>query len=256
MITESTFHNLTFNHTVMKGLQFIIALLVGVASFAQRPKITGLGNFQIGKSTISIISALSKEYNVAVQETSNQLATSDEYNYNDTPSKILYLSKDANEGKLFSHSRYEPHGKIKVYYINNIRIADLIFHDVWLKFYNDTLYYIETDADEYIDSALTIKYGQPKIRQKAKTIQCSNAYRSIEYQEWTYFKSWDNSLKNIEATRVKSKKYDNDCKEYTLEYLTVYDTKKELLVFNEMRKAEKEAQAKRDKERSKALSDL
>lgn len=239
----------------MTRLPFIISVFFTSIAFAQKPKLIGIGKFQIGKTTTSIIGDLAKEYNIPIKETNDDLATIDEFNYNGL-SKILYISRDANEGKLMTHFKYVEHPLVKVYYLNNITIADLNFHDVWLKFYKDTLYYINTDRDEYIDSALTLKYGSPKLSKETKQISCSNAYRDFSHKEWTYYRTWSPLNSAICAYTTTGQYYDRDCKQQPIDYLMIYNTRKERLIEDQIAKAAKEAQTERDKERSKALSDL
>jgi hypothetical protein len=240
----------------MQRLFFVIAVISFSSSSAQTPKINGIGKFQIGKTTSSIITDLSNQYGLKINETSDNLATIDEFTYIDTPTKILFISKEANETKDFPHAKYLPLTQVKVFYLNNIQIAGLIFHNVFLQFYKDTLYHIEADSDDYIDSALELKYGPPKITQKKRIINCSNAYRNFEYEEFTLYRSWGNPGKHISAISVNSFYYNSKCEKENLHYLDIYDFKIEDKVNTQLNQSEKEKQVQRDKDKKKTITDL
>jgi hypothetical protein len=75
-----------------------------------------------------------------------------------------------------------------------------------------------------LDTALTLKYGNPKLSPKSKDIACSNAYRTFAYNESTYTKEWLNPARKITADLVYSVHYNSKCEKQYLNYFLLYNS--------------------------------
>ncbi|OQP51726.1 hypothetical protein A4H97_26300 [Niastella yeongjuensis] len=202
-----------------------MTVLLPVVTIAQTqsPKISGIGRFKIGFTTTTIIDELSKEFSSSITETNDIMATMTNY-YDENPTKILYISKEKNENAEFPHTYYLKHPKVKVYFLNNFLIPEVVvLHNIYLKFYNDTLYSLNCEGSELLDTALTLKYGNPKFTAKTKNIACSNAYRTFTYEEATYTKEWVNPSKKITADLVYSRYYNSKCEKQILNYFLLFN---------------------------------
>lgn len=235
---------------------FTLALILFITNnlFAQQ-KIEGIGKFKIGQTTPAIIKSLAAEFSLDIRETNDVLETMNS-DYSDNPTKIIYISKEQNEDKIYQHSRYVDHPKVKVYYINRITIADMVLTDVYLEFYRDTLYSLECHGFEELDTALQIKYGNPKISSKTKPIQCTNAYRSVTYEEKTYTKEWTNPSKKIRATSTISIYYNSKCEKQYLSMFLLYKEPIESRIFKETQAIKEKASRDRSVDRQKALTEF
>lgn len=202
-----------------------MAALLPVISLAQSQslKIAGVGRLKIGNTTTAIIEELSKEFSSPIKETNDIMETATNY-YDEAPTKILFISKEKNENVEFPHTYYSKHPKVKVYFLNNFLVPEVVvLHNVYLKFYNDTLYSLDCEGSDILDTALTLKYGNPKLSSKTKNIVCSNAYRTFTYEESTYTKEWLNPTKKITADLVYSIYYNSKCEKQFLNYFLLYN---------------------------------
>lgn len=229
---------------------FIISIGIG------QTKINGIGPFKIGNTPVSLINELSKEFGASVNETNDVVETNTNY-LDENPTKILFLSKDKNEKVEYPHSNYINHSKVKVYFLNNFLIPEVVvLHNIFLNFYNDTLYSIECEGSDVLDTALTLKYGKPQKSITSRKITCSNAYRTFNYEETTYTKEWTNPLKKIEARLVYSTYYNSKCEEKSLTYFLLYNEVVDAKIIDQVEKNKKQKEAQNILEKKSKLSDF
>lgn len=149
----------------MKRLFFTVLLIVGFASiaFAQN-KIEGIGKFKLGATT--------NEIKKILVEATKDLLKNPEF------SEIPLVSNERDKGinfcvqlcqnpdSTFSDAPLDKNAEI--FYIRMYRIVDKIaIYDVYLHFYNDSLYCITSAFTDNLIDAFKLKYGNPKEERKA-----------------------------------------------------------------------------------------
>jgi len=219
-------------------------------------KISGIGPFKILATPSSIIDTLSKMYGVSIKETNDVLETETNY-YDENPTKIFFISKDKNENAEYPHSKYIRHPKVKVYFLNNFLIPEVVvLHNVFLRFFNDTLYSFECEGSEILDTALTLKYGNPKIKIRTHPVTCSNAYRTFNYEEYSSHKEWQNLSKKIDADLVYSTYYNSKCEKKSFTYFLLYNTVIDTKITDYIDKGNKMKEAQNLNEKKKSLTNF
>ena len=148
----------------MKRLFFTVLLIVGFASiaFAQN-KIEGIGKFKLGATT--------NEIKKILVEATKDLLKNPEF------SEIPIVSNERDKGinfcvqlcqnpdSTFSDAPLDKNAEI--FYIRMYRIVDKIaIYDVYLHFYNDSLYCITSAFTDNLIDAFKLKYGNPKEERK------------------------------------------------------------------------------------------
>ncbi len=184
---------------------FLVLCLVGRA----QPKKIGIGSFEINKTTVDIIQKLSEETAVKITQASGAPE-----NYNDLKTtRILELL--AKPGSYGSIDPYAPEVKQeRVFYLDCYFVSSVLLKDLYLKFWNDTLYSIDCQGSGDIEQAMVLKYGNPKEDGETKTVTCRNGL-GIEFtkQEASFYNTWWLVPSKVLASSNQRHYLDDKCKE-------------------------------------------
>ena len=170
-------------------------------------KIDGIGQFKINKTTLKDIEQFADGLKLEMKSSDQILDFSSEAG---NTTKILYVAANSDD---FLTSPYAPILKNeKVIYIDNLHIAGIIIQDVYMNFWNDTLYKIESNGSDELIEAIKLKYGNPVTTKKERLLQCRSG-AGVLYNEKavTYTSKWV-GLSNIQGINVVGKNFDLNCK--------------------------------------------
>ncbi|WP_343633433.1 hypothetical protein [Fluviicola sp.] len=205
----------------MKSSLLILCLLGSIYSSSQISdsiKIEGIGLFKIGKTTVSSIEELSKKFSTKIKSTNS---SSDLYNLTTNNNKII-IQLFADTVKTYNSPSYTSYSSnVKTYRIIGYSAADIELNDLTVKFYNDTLYYMNCNMSSDLNNAIKLKYGEGKIEVKEKEVVCKNRSTGIERKliEKTYFQKWDHD--DIMAVSILSEYYNDKCERRLVSALTI-----------------------------------
>lgn len=208
----------------MKYLLFV-ALALPVLSMGQN-KMEGIGQFKINITTIQDIGQFAKGLGIEVK-TSNQILdfTSD----GTSTGKIMFVI--SNQEDEFLNSPFAPVlEKEKVLFMDVLNVSGIKMREVYMRFWNDTLYKIETEGSDELSEALKLKYGNPFVEKKEKPIQCRSG-AGVQYNEKavTYTSRWPGT-NGIQGIAVLGKNFDSKCKARMFSTFTILDSSKSVKI--------------------------
>lgn len=219
-------------------------------------KIDGIGQFRIGKTTSSYLEQVATENNIRINVTSTSMDRhlADGASYKTTKNIFLLRKTDDSdiEDPYFKQSK-----DVKVYLIDYIDISGVPFTKLYLSFYKDTLYSINSDGSSDITEAMTIKYGKPAIKTTKKKVKCTSRIAgNFEVEEVAYNSNWVTGLPTIKAVSDVGTFYNSKCEKLQYSYFSIENEflKKKITAVEERLNKQKETV---DKERNKkALSNF
>ncbi len=195
--------------------------------------------FQISITAVDIINKLSEEVSVQII----QARTAPE-NYNDKKtSRIIEILAIPNEYGTIS--AYAPEVKQEiVFYLDCYFVSDVLLKDLYLSFWNDTLYNISCRGSDELEEAMQVKFGNPKEKSETKTIICKNglgiSFNKEEYTRHSYWYIVPNKIFALSGYRYF---FDDKCKPDIHYYFDINNTivaeKKRKLIYLNKAKNEK-----------------
>lgn len=162
------------------------------------------------------------------------------------------------------YSRYNrekdaPFGENTAYVlVPYIQISSLMFHNLEVYLYKDSIFKIEIRSDHLmgLEDAIELKYGKGKESNEVKTIKCKNAFNAtFEKTEIYSRKVFRND--QVSASSFFSKYYNQKCEEQMLAVISILLKKKENVAKKENDLAAKKFKvAKEAKEKEEAKKKL
>lgn len=198
----------------MKTLLLSLALIsFSILSFAQN-KITGFGKLQLGIS-LNDIPELTK---------AKKISSSDQYY------SIVYVnrSRSAYEVVCDTTEKY-PQGyydtRVRQFQIGKYDLTDKItVEDITLKFFNDTLFFIEI-MDTKMSELMKTKYGEGKTDLKEVEHTFQNGYGATFIKtDQSFTTKWDAGSPDVECSYVLSGFYNDSGKQLFVHYALLQNT--------------------------------
>ncbi len=173
----------------------IIALLLICPFFAMsQSKIEGIGKYKIGKSTIAIIDSVKSELS-----------------YRFGMGYSTYIFESVPDSTSSDPTVYCSGVRVFIS-IEGLRISGIELGYTRFTFYRDTLIRMEFNYDFELEHFLTLKYGNPILKDESRTINCTYKLtgRSVAEREERVTKTWSNG--KIKATSKIDKRLNDKCK--------------------------------------------
>ena len=198
----------------MKTLLLSLAFLFfSILSFAQ-DKITGFGKLQLG-ITVNDIPELSN---------AKKISSFDQFY------SIVYVnrSRSAYEVVCDTAEQY-PQGyydtRVRQFQIGNYDLTDKInVKDITLKFFNDTLFFIQI-GDTKMSELMKTKYGEGKtdLKEEEHTFQNGYGAKFIKTDQ-KFITEWNAGSPNVECRSVLSSFYNDSGKQLIVNYALLQNT--------------------------------
>jgi len=162
--------------------------------------------------------------------------------------QLIMNTKDKNKSPFFAPKC----PLVKYYYIKGYKVSDIELVNLELEFYKDTLIEIKCDVTIELTDAIKLKYGEGETKIEKKEIKCTYTFNgnSISYEEISMNESW--RYKDIHSLIQFSKYYNSDCKERTLNYISI----SKIGAYDMISKCEKEITDIENQEKLKKLKDF
>ena len=136
------------------------SIFIDSSGYYAARNLEGIGNFKLGKTTLSIINDLELSLKTKVNKVYNN---TDEYSFI-IDTKILQLLPNPNQKYVFENpSKYSFCPDVKIFKIKKITISGIEIENLFLTFYKDTLVELKCDENDNIYKALEYKYGKPNV---------------------------------------------------------------------------------------------
>jgi hypothetical protein len=167
----------------------------------------------------------------------------------------LILPNEKLESKITGSSF---HPNVKMYCIPSYQpVEGVVIESLTLKYWNDSLYYINCNNPSKLIEAFELKYGKAKLDLKEKEREYVNGYgNTITKIDKTYTQTFDTGNPKIECESILSIWHDSKGKEsfihfLTLNYVDIYE-----LVNEYDKNKEQEIKDNKEKEKRKGLEGL
>lgn len=192
-------------------MKWIFALFVIPLVASAQNKISGLGPFKIGQTLSSKIASFADT----------------------SAGRLYYAQPEDSLTERWAAGYYQ--------------IAGMWIEDLDLRFYKDTLYFIECKFSDSLRMAISAKYGDGVVTIKHNSVKCRTGLKiSYDEQEKTYFTHYPTTSKNISAWAIVGNWFNDECKEeYRSNYFIVNErTEQKINAINDARtkKEEKDKQ--------------
>jgi hypothetical protein len=236
----------------MKKCLFLIIICIPLVAIEQvtitddpnyKPiNVEGIGRFKIDQTTTSVVDSISKENAVPVTKTLSPLGSILETMGTINAVVSIYeLERDSRVSNSDAHAMMQ--NDVRVFYLNYYDAGYVSIHNIFLKFYRDTLIEFacnptpSTDDSTSIGEAFRKRYGQPgSVVTNKKAIVCrdENGTQNNYEESFTSF-FWIAENKTINVFEYIDTSYP-DCKEKTSHVFSIADdTKNKIVEENEKR---------------------
>lgn len=207
----------------MKYLMMCCLLACGLRAAGQaspKPnpgKISGIGKFQIGKTSLSVIAELEAELGVKTKRVYSSTEEASEA----IVGSLVELMPDT-VGAFGAPASSSPCRAVRVFLLPYYTIADIPLHELKLKFYNGVLADFQCNDASELRDALVLKYGEPVIKITQSQSSCTLQYikESITKTSQTVSESWGTEA--TPAAYIIHKYYKQDCEQAILSFFSLY----------------------------------
>lgn len=211
----------------MKPLTLCFLLAV-FAHYNHYSQINTIGPFAPGKTTINVVDSIATAHDVAIKKTADVLEVSST-TLNGKTEKIHEILHSCEHNNEVAYSYGNPiHEDHTMYQIDYLTVSELLFSEIELHFWKDTLYYVKFNINgDKFRNAIRQKYGAAIIdssKTNRKNIQCNDMGNTLTLEETstsTYFKT----PKTLSAWTTHSKYYNTECEAVYSEYFVILNIK-------------------------------
>lgn len=204
-------------------------------------KLSGIGQFKIGSSKKLLQEYIQKNSLTYENDDFKEAIRNNDY---DLAKKISQFEDSFDKQRIRTYeidsSVSDPFSEqdlyckdVSIYMINFLKIGDLQVRAIKLKYYQDSLYSIESRFNIDLNDALTLKYGKPKLEEKLKTIYCIYKLTGIKepHEEKVYYSTWPSPM-GVKSQSVLMVYFDDKCKKGYLQTFSIINSGKAKIVEN------------------------
>lgn len=220
-------------------ITFLLTTLITLPVRSQ-DKIEGIGKFKIGKSSIDITNQIATEFLTDIKLISNMSEQYKSY-------RPSIVELETNRDNSPDRPRRAPHcEKLRGFYINKYKVADIEIESIYLTFKDDILIEFLTEKPRSILTPIAQKYGEAKTAIRYDSSYCWYDGKKEVRTNVHYLSQWLNG--DIHTTNVEAYIYDKECRRRPTIYFNVYSEK----ALKEANVCENQVKASFDKAREDA----
>ncbi|MDR0606204.1 MAG: hypothetical protein LBG80_18145 [Bacteroidales bacterium] len=216
--------------------------------------INGIGKLKLD-SPPSILTEIGYDLDKAIKVNSMEEYHGKVYR-NYTGHSLYQLFPDEKRKYGITDASYHP--SVKVFYIPKYEpVEGLVCSGLTLKFFNDSLYFIETYNPSELEDAFALKYGKPQVNLEEKDKQYTTRYGTkVTKTDQTFKMTYETGNPQTTCIATILIWYNNKGEKSTLYYLVIDTPKISEFVKDYDEKKRNEAEEKREKDKLKTLDNL
>jgi hypothetical protein len=216
--------------------------------------INGIGKLKLG-SPPSVLAEIGYDLDKAIKVNDQDTYLGKVYE-NYSGYSIYQLFPDEKRKYGISNASYHP--SVKVFYIPKYEpVEGIVCYGLTLKFFNDSLYYIQTHNPSKLEDAFTLKYGKPQVDLKEEERHYVNGYGAeITKTDQRFKMTYETGNPQITCVSTLSIWHDRKGEKTTLYYLTIDTPKISEFVSDYDENKRKEIEEQQEKEKLKSLDNL
>lgn len=230
----------------------LLACFLILPFFSDAQDIPGLGDFKVGKTSITIIDSIKNANGFQIKQCLLPELGQMQVGYDQRTKTIFEILPNYVDPEQFTDKDALFLDNSKTYFFRSLQIAGIEVLDVKLIFYRDTLIKIRTFGGYQLTGALTAKYKLYKHAKWEKHILCEYKLTGRPIPKLEKFESWIWDGKQTYSKVEDGFYFDKKCEEQSSTEFILFDKKK----FSSALTLSEKAKSALIKEKNKLRADL